>query len=516
MRIATKLTLMLLVAMAVVLAGFGYLRARQERQRLVHELQQEVLVLANAIKLTVEHALRDRQPQDIRELLTEMVRAPNPVDRIRIFDRQLEDISSAVSDVAATALVPQAEFEQVLHNGKAVVRYLDAPPRPAAYAILPLKTRRGEIIGVLEVVHVATRIQREIDHATRDQMLRLSLLSVTIALVIWLTVRISIRRPVGQLVQTVLALGQGDLSRRLDLRRRDEIGQLAAAFNGMAESLQAAHHEILRQAEERVRLEQEVQQAQKLAAVGRLASEVAHEIGTPLNIVSGRAETIQKGLPAGNALSQHVTTILRQIERISGIIRQLLEYARPRRPDVRPVAVGPILARTVDLLEPLARRRQVSLVAQPTKAFPPVMADAEQLQQVLLNLVGNALDATQPGGDVRLTASQTDSEAPDARPRTKRGQCSEPFLTLQVSDTGRGMSPGQLEQIFEPFFSTKERRGGTGLGLPIVEDIVRAHRGAIEVRSAEGKGTTVLLRWPVAMTGGQSDQSNEKRTTDPP
>src|SRR4030067_1235134 len=98
MRIATRLTLLLLAAVALVMAGVGYIRAHQERQRLTAEVQQEVLVLANAIKLTVEHALRDRQPQDIRELLTEMVRNPNPVDRIRIFDRRLEDISRAISD----------------------------------------------------------------------------------------------------------------------------------------------------------------------------------------------------------------------------------------------------------------------------------------------------------------------------------------------------------------------------------------------------------------------------------
>ncbi|MBI4839652.1 MAG: HAMP domain-containing protein [candidate division NC10 bacterium] len=422
MRIATKLTLLLLAAVAVVMAGFGYIRARQERQRLTAEAQQEVLVLANAIKLTVEHALRDRQPQDIRELLTEMVRNPNPVDRIRIFDRRLEDISSAMSDVAATTLIPQAELEQVLKSGRTIVRYLDIPARPAAYAVLPLKTRRGATIGVLEVVHVATRVQRQIQEATHDQILRLSLLSLTIALVIWLTVRVSIRRPVAQLVRTALAFGHGDLSRRLVLRRRDEIGQLAAAFNRMAESLQAAQAQIVTEAQTRLELERQAQQAQKLAAVGRLASEVAHEIGTPLNIVSGRAEVIQKGLPTQHPLSRHVATILRQIERISGIIRQLLEYTRPRRPTLRPVAVGPILTRTVELLEPMARQRQVTVQVQAPEALPSLLADPDQLQQVLLNLVTNALDATLPGGQVRLAACPADAEGPDGRPRIQRGR----------------------------------------------------------------------------------------------
>lgn len=501
MRIATKLTILLLAAVAVVMAGFGYIRAQQERQRLIAELQQEVLVLANAIKLTVEHALRDRQPQDIRELLAEMVRDPNPVGRIRIFDRRLEDISSAIADVAASTLVPQAELEQVLKSGRSIVRYLDIPSRPAAYAILPLKTRRGAIIGVIEVVHVATKVRRQIEEATREQVLRLSVLSLTIALVILLTVRVSIRQPIAQLVRTALAFGRGDLSRRLILRRRDEIGQLASAFNRMAESLQAAQIQIVAEAQARLELERQVQQAQKLAAVGRLASEVAHEIGTPLNIVSGRAEVIQKGLPTDHPLSRHVTTILHQIERISGIIRQLLEYTRPRRPTVRPVAVGPILTRTVELLEPLARLRQVNVQAQVPGDLPPILADPDQLQQVLLNLVTNALDATPPGGQVQLTTDQTTPETPDPRPRNERGRPEGPYLTLVVSDTGRGMPRDQLEQIFEPFFSTKERRGGTGLGLPIVEDIVRAHRAAIEVQSAEGAGTAVLLRWPVAHAG---------------
>jgi signal transduction histidine kinase len=502
MRIAAKLTLLLILAVAVVMAVFGYIRARQERGRLIAESRQEVLVLASAIRLSVEHALRDRRPQDIQDLLAEMVRDPNSVDRIRIFDRTLEDISSAMTDVAATTLIPQAELEQVLKSGRTIVRYRDVPSRPAAYAILPLRTRRGAVTGVLEVVHVASRVQRQIQEANREQVLRLSLLSLTVALVMWLTVRITIRRPIGHLVRSALAIGHGDLSRRLTLHRRDEIGQLASAFNRMAESLQTAQARTTAEAQARLELERQVQQAQKLATVGRLASEVAHEVGTPLNIASGRAEVIQKGLPPDHPLSRHVVTILRQIERINGIIRQLLEYARPRRPAVRPVPVGPMLARIVELLEPLARQRQVNVETQVPDNLPPIFADPDQAQQVLLNLMTNALDATPPGGQVRLTAGQADPEISDSRPRIERGRPEGPFLTLVVSDTGRGMPRDRLERIFEPFFSTKERRGGTGLGLSIVEDIVRSHRAAIEVQSAEGAGTTVLLRWPTASPAG--------------
>ena len=511
MRIATKLTMLLLLAVAVVLAGFGYIRARQERERLIAEVRQEVLVLANAIRLTVEHALRDRRPQDIQELLVALVHDPNPVDRIRIFDRNLEDInSSAMSDVAATIWIPQAELEQVLTSGKTRVRYLDIPDRPAVYAILPLKTRRGVTIGVLEVVHLATRIQRRIRDANREQVLRLSLLSLTIALVIWLTVRISIRQPIGQLVRSALAIGHGDLNRRLTLQRRDEIGQLASAFNRMAESLQAAQARTAAEAQARLELERQVQQVQKLATLGRLASEVAHEVGTPLNIVSGRVEVIQRGLPPDHPLSRHLTTILRQIERISGIIRQLLEYARPRRPAVHPIPVGPILTRMVDMLVPLIRQRRVTVETEAPDDLPPLLADPDQLQQVLLNLMTNALDATPPGGQVRLVATQADPGSTDTRPHIERGRPDEPSLTLILADSGRGMSRDQLEQIFEPFFSTKERRGGTGLGLPIVEDIVRAHRASIQVQSAEGAGTTVLLRWPMAKAGGQGSTAEAK------
>ncbi len=502
MRIATKLTILLLLAVSVVMAGFGYLRMQQERERLVEEVQQEAEVLANAVRLVVEHAIRDKHPEGVYDLLTEIVRHPSPLDRVHIFNSQYEEIASASADAAAGPAIPRADVKKTIGQRTVTTRYVDAPPRPTVYVLMPLTNPGRGVIGAVAVVQAATRIERQVREVALELAVRLGLLSLTIFLVIWFTVRFSIRRPLHALVRTALALGRGQLAQRITLRRRDEIGQLASAFNRMAAELEAARERTHTEAEGRLDAERQLQQAQKLAALGRLASEVAHEIGTPLSIISGRTEVIQKKLPSDHPLARDAGTVLRQVERISAILRQLLDYARPRRLTRNPLPVEPVFNRVVELLEPIAIRRQVRLASRIPGPLPPLLADADQLQQVLLNLVTNALDATPGGGQVRLTAAVDESgpipSAGDDRPRISRGRSPQPCVTLCVDDTGCGIPSERLEKIFEPFFSTKERGGGTGLGMPIVEDIVRAHGAAIEIESAEGRGTTVRLRWPTA------------------
>jgi signal transduction histidine kinase len=507
MRIATKLTIFLLLAVSVALAGYGYLRMQRERDRLVEEVQQDAVFLTNAVRLAVEHAMRDKRPEDVQKLLTEIVRRPSPVDRVRIYNSRLEETGSAGAEAAAATAIPRADVERTVSQRAATVRYVDSPPRPLVYVVVPLSGPEDGAAGALAVVHATTRIERQVREVMQELVVRLSVLSLTIFLVIWFTVRVSIRRPLHALVRAALALGRGQLTERIALRRRDEIGQLASAFNRMAAELQAAQERTRTEAEGRLDAERQLQQAQKLASLGRLASEVAHEIGTPLSIISGRTEVIQKKLPPDHPLARDAGTVLRQVERISRILRQLLDYARPRRLTRNPLSVEPVFHRVVELLDPLAGRRHVTLVAQVPGTLPPILADADQLQQVLLNLVTNALDATSPGGQVRLTASDEDSgpmPPAEGRLRISRGRDPQPCVTLRVDDTGCGIPPERLEKIFEPFFSTKERGGGTGLGMAIVEDIARAHGAAIEIESGEGRGTTIWLRWPAASAGAET------------
>jgi signal transduction histidine kinase len=341
-------------------------------------------------------------------------------------------------------------------------------------------------------------MEQEFRRAVREKVVsRLVVLALFVLSVIALT-RWSVVRPIRALIGGARAVGQGDLAQRIQITRQDEIGQLAEEFNRMAANLEGAHAELLRQAEERLGLEQEVQQAQKMAAVGMLAAEVAHEIGTPLNVISGRAEVLERVVGPDHPERRHLDVILKQAERIKGIIRSLLDYTRPRRPNRRPEALLPILGRVADLLLERSRRRGVHIRLDLPLSLPKVLADADHLQQLFLNLLQNALDASPEGGTVRVGAGPEPRLPAEGRAGILRGKLDAPCLAIHVLDAGKGMTAEQLDHVFEPFFSTKSHGLGTGLGLPIAEEIVRAHRGEIEMLSVPGRGSEVIVRLPLA------------------
>jgi two-component system sensor histidine kinase HydH len=245
-----------------------------------------------------------------------------------------------------------------------------------------------------------------------------------------------------------------------------------------------------------------VQQTQKLAAVGMLAAEVAHEVGTPLNVVSGRAEALERAIPRDHPERRHLDVIVQQTDRIAGIIRSLLDYTRPRRSELRPEALPPILARVAALLESRYRTKRVRIALDLPEGLPRVMADPDQLQQVFINLLGNALDASPPGGTVDVTTRAESSLPEEGRGEIVRGKADPPLLEIHIVDRGPGMTAEELTHVFEPFFSTKKRGQGTGLGLPIVEEIIRAHRGEVAMLSVAGLGTEAIVRLPLAPEPG--------------
>jgi PAS domain S-box-containing protein len=230
---------------------------------------------------------------------------------------------------------------------------------------------------------------------------------------------------------------------------------------------------------ERKRIQDQLQKAERLAELGTLASGMAHEIGTPMNVILGRAEYLLQRT-ADEGMKKGLATIVTQVERITKVMNQLLAFARRKIPERRAVDLGEIVDDSLEMfLERIANSR-ITVEKSIEADMPPVHADRDQLIQVLINLIMNSLHAMPKGGRLRMSLAREG-----------------PHVCLGVSDTGHGMSEETRSRVFEPFFTTKDFGKGTGLGLTVVQTIVEEHGGTIAVESVVDKGTTFWIRLPL-------------------
>jgi len=226
--------------------------------------------------------------------------------------------------------------------------------------------------------------------------------------------------------------------------------------------------------------------AEKLATVGVLGAGIAHEIGTPLGVIRARAEFALGKLGREHAQASGIETIVRQSDHVTRIIAQLLDFSRIKPATMRAVDVGVTARAVVELLRFQATKQKIELAVDVPDATPCIAADPDQLQQVLVNLVLNAIDASPRGATVTIGAA-SDSPADGAAPSR---------LRIDVVDNGCGVPEAHRHQIFDPFFTTKKRGQGTGLGLTVAAQIVRSHGGHIELDSEPSRGTRITLLWP--------------------
>jgi len=247
--------------------------------------------------------------------------------------------------------------------------------------------------------------------------------------------------------------------------------ELAAAGRDLQAEVEAGRSEI-RESRRRARV------AEELAAVATLAAGLAHEIGTPMGVIRGHAELLERSV-ADERGRWRLRTIQEQIDRISTIISTLLDLARPHTPDFRPTPLAELLRDTLSFLQEKFRRRGIEVELALAEA--PVMADREKLQQVFLNLYMNAADAMPEGGTLRVGLQDAGAE-----------------VEIRVADSGGGIAPEALPRIFEAFYTTKEAGAGNGLGLMVAKSIVTDHGGSIEVISEPGEGTEFRIRLPAA------------------
>jgi signal transduction histidine kinase len=304
-----------------------------------------------------------------------------------------------------------------------------------------------------------------------------------------------IGRPMQKLVEKTRRVGAGDLGGPLQLRGHDELAELGRSMNAMCEQLAAARVREERAARAREQALEQLRHADRLRTVGSLASGLAHELGTPLNVVLGRAEMIAADPEAPEEAREGARIVAEQSRRMSTILRQLLDFARRRPAHREPVDLRALARETVELLRPAARKRSVDLRLVEGMDPGRVSADAGQLQQVLTNLLLNALQASPEGSRVELSLGRERAHPPHGLDGSE-GE----HAVLRVEDQGHGIAPAHLAHVFDPFFTTKDVGEGTGLGLSVSYGIVRDHGGWIEVESEPGHGAVFRVLLPVEET----------------
>jgi signal transduction histidine kinase len=283
----------------------------------------------------------------------------------------------------------------------------------------------------------------------------------------------TVQRPMVELQQRIAQLGGGDLNASVSFaHRNDEIGDLGRNFNQMVMQLRESRTEI-----ERLHRTQ-MSRAEHLATLGEMATGLAHEIRNPLAGIAGVIEIISRDLPASSPARSVVKDVRQEIARINQIVTDLLQTARPHPPKVRRSDLNTTVEHAVMLGRQQGLARSVNIKLQKDPTLPEVEHDSDQIHQVLLNLLLNALQAVEKDPQITVTLE-------------RRAES----VAIEIADNGRGITPDHLPNIFRPFFTTKG--DGTGLGLSLARRIVEDHHGRIDVTSTVGKGTTFAVVLPL-------------------
>lgn len=388
-------------------------------------------------------------------------------------------------------------YERVIVQGEKWVDRAFVVKEHYFSAYEPIRDISGNVAGSL-YVGLLTKpyltVKRDVYLLFGGIMLAGSLLGLAVSGFI----SIRLTRPIQQLTGLVTRFSSGERGERIEITDTDEVGDLAEAFNSMSTALSLREEEnrsLNRHLEEKVRertaeleeknqllikTREELARAAKLAAVGKLAAGVAHEINNPMAIIRGNAELLQLAIPSDHPGREEVNIIAQQVGRVEQIVTGLLQFARKERRTAGPADVRSILEQTLAQISHQAPLDKIAIQRDYADDLPELEGDSYQLRQVFTNLILNAIQAMPDGGVLTVAAMEDD----------RSGTC-----RILVSDTGPGIATGHLEQLFSPFFTTKPH--GTGLGLAVSYGIIKEHGGDITVTSTGAAGTTFCVTLPL-------------------
>lgn len=480
MSINTKLVLLLTLAVGAVMLVASFLALRQRESALESALRDELRAHGITLQIALEENYQNGRINEAQKLIDRM-RENSRVYGVLFFD-ETGNLRSLSQTETATEFRQPPELQTVLQTGETIEFIRAVESRKFLSIILPLRLGE-EKRGAIEIVKPLALIETDIARARLNRLSTTLLLLATIFLVVYVVLRRNLSRPITALLKGARALGEGDLSHRVEIEKNsDELTELAVEFNRMADNLAEQRRAAELEAENRLRLEKQLRHSERLASVGRLAAGIAHELGAPLNVIDARAEQlIEKPDAPREKQIKNLTIIRTQSSRITHIVRQLLNLARPYNLRFEPFGINDLVK---SALEPFETNNQIKIELTRNDNLI-VSGDEDFLRQVFTNIFQNAVQAMNEGGTMKIKIVETEHHDKSC-------------VAVIISDTGKGIAPENLEKVFDPFYTTKDIGQGTGLGLAVSRRIIEEHGGTIEAANNADGGATFTVYLPLS------------------
>ncbi len=485
MKLAFKLTAAVMLVMAILLLIHSLLVVDREIELFEKDMERHANIVGNAILATAPEFLQLGGKIKLDEMINR-VNEVEPFLHIRLVDTR-----ESFSDFEKLHL--SEESINKLRNGHEVmVRARDEIKEEYLYAYFPILIKDSNYFAI-EIAESLHPMQQYINNTIlRKIILFIAVVLLGSLLVLWLGAKM-VGASVGKMVMLTTQVSDGDFDGTVVVKNRnDELSRLAKGLNKMVINLKSSRDRLEEETSQKMEALEQLHHAERLATVGKLASGLAHELGTPLNVISGRAKMVSSGQLDSEEILECAAIIDERSGRMTNIIRQLLDFARIRKPGKKPTKVGELAERVLSLLKPTASSK--GIIFNLIKPERPITANIDpiQIQQILTNLLMNAIHAMPDGGEIKIVIKEE-----KAKPPADLGNEIMNYLCLEIIDTGVGIPEENLSQIFTPFFSTKDVGKGTGLGLSISHGIVREHQGWISVSSQQGKGSIFSVFLPL-------------------
>jgi len=471
-----KYIIALTLILTIVFGGISVKSFRASERRIKKNQTARLTMVTNIVKNALTAVMLEGRAQDFQRFVETIIE--DDINAIRLFSEDGTIIASSNrADRGRKINISQEEFAQPKLSSFEDSGHLIYSMRVPIFNEKPCQRCHGtarNLMGALDVEVIMDDLNESLRDVWESSAIIFGISLVALFASVSLLTRFLVVKPILEIIETVKRVEEGDLKARFNSDRTDEIGNLARSLNSMLSELNRARQEV-----ESCHIEA-MRKVEKMATIGELASAIAHEIKNPLAGISGAIQVFAEDFPETDPRRSIINEVLSEIERLDKAVRDLLNFARPPEPHFIKTTVVPVLERALRLITPQAKKQGVEINMVIVSDPPEVYIDPEQMQQVFLNLIINALHSMPGGGSITITTHN--------RPEDKE-------FDIIISDTGYGISQADLKNIFKPFFTTKHM--GTGLGLAISKNIVEKHGGDITVESQIGVGSSFKITLPL-------------------